>query len=142
MRRKGPSIPSLVRAVLHRRAKPVIKARFNWANCCPSSTPTTMRSHTRQLLRTKPLDHVSVEAGFMSFLRFRQAFAITNDSEAEATVAAEAANRFPEEHLSNIAEPLSYALHHSGEPYLALAGKALLCRVGPARKQIFDVLDQ
>ena len=87
-------------------------------------------------------DHVSVEAGFMGFLRLKQAFGVNNGLEAEAAVAAEAAERFLQEHLSNIAEPLSYALDHSGQQYLELAGKALLHRAGPARKQIFDLLDQ
>ncbi len=87
-------------------------------------------------------DHVSVEAGFMSFIRLKQAFALNNGSEAEAAIAAESAERFLQEHLSNIAEPLSFALDHSGERYLELAGKALLRHAGPVRKQIFDLLDQ
>lgn len=91
---------------------------------------------------SEPLDHVSVEAGFTSFLRLKQAFASSSGSETEAATVADAAERFLKEHLSNIAEPLSYALDHSGEPYLELAGKALVRRVGPARKQIFDILDQ
>ena len=90
----------------------------------------------------EPLDHVSVEAGFISFLRLKQAFALENESESEVAVTAEAADRFLEEHLSNMAEPLSYALDHSGTPYLQLAGRALLRRAGPVRKQVFDILDQ
>jgi TorA maturation chaperone TorD len=90
----------------------------------------------------EPLDHVSIEAGFMSFLRLKQAFALGGNSETQAMIAAEAAGRFLQEHLSNVAEPMSYALDHSGERYLELAGKALLLRVGPARKQIFDILDE
>ena len=87
-------------------------------------------------------DHISVEAGFIGFLRLKQAFALNNGSQDEAAIAAEAASRFVQEHISNIAEPLSYALSHSGQRYLELTGKALLQRAGPARKQMFDIMDQ
>ncbi|MBI2149182.1 MAG: molecular chaperone TorD family protein [Acidobacteria bacterium] len=90
----------------------------------------------------EPPDHVSVEAGFMGFLRLKQAFALAAGSEAESEIAREAADRFLQEHLSNLAEPLSHALDHSGQRYLELAGKALVRRTGPARKQVFDLLDQ
>jgi len=91
---------------------------------------------------TEPPDHVSVEAGFVGFLRLKQAFARSEDRQEEAAITGEAADRFLREHLSNIGEPLSYALDHSGEKYLQLAGRALLARTGPARKQIFDLLDE
>jgi hypothetical protein len=90
----------------------------------------------------EPPDHVSVEAGFMSFMRLKQAYLASNDAAPQATIVAEAADRFVQEHLSNIGEPLSFALQHSGEAYLDLAGKALLQRTGPARKQVFDILDE
>jgi len=95
-----------------------------------------------QASASEPPDHVSVEAGFVGFLRLKQAFALANASTEEAAVAGEAAARFLQEHLSNIAEPLSHALAHSGQRYVDLAGKALLRRAGPTRKQIFDMLDQ
>ena len=99
-------------------------------------------SSSAPLAGMEPPDHVTVEAGFVGFLRLKQAFALGRDSESEATIAAEAAGRFIEEHLSNMAEPLSHALDHSGVRYLALAGKVLARRSGPPRRQIFDVLDQ
>lgn len=77
----------------------------------------------------------------MSFLRFKQAFALAHGLE-ERAVVVEAADRFLREHLSNVAEPLSFALDHSGVAYLALAGRALLRRTGPAQKQMMDILDQ
>ena len=89
----------------------------------------------------EPPDHVSMEAGFIGFLRLKRAFAISSGSEAEAIIVAEAAGRFLQEHLSNIGQPLSFALQHSGETYLDLAGRALLRRTGPARRQVFDILD-
>ena len=76
-------------------------------------------------------DHVSVETGFLSFLRMKEAFAReTGDSE-HASVTAEAAERFRQEHLCWVAGPLAARLADSGLGYLADAGEALLKRVGP-----------
>jgi TorA maturation chaperone TorD len=90
----------------------------------------------------EPPDHVSVEVGFVSFLRLKQAFAWSQGLASEAAITADAADRFIKEHLSNLGEPLGYALEHSGESYLRLAGQALRTRTGPARKQVFDLLDE
>jgi nitrate reductase assembly molybdenum cofactor insertion protein NarJ len=87
-------------------------------------------------------DHVSVEAGFMGFLRLKEAYALADGDEERASIAREAAERFRKEHLSYIAEPLSAILDHSEEPYLVLAGQALFRRAGPREKQIFEILDQ
>lgn len=87
-------------------------------------------------------DHVSVEAGFIGFLRLKEAYARADGDEERVSIAREAAERFCKEHLSYIAEPLSAILNHSGEPYLELAGRALLRRAGPREKQIFEILDQ
>jgi nitrate reductase assembly molybdenum cofactor insertion protein NarJ len=87
-------------------------------------------------------DHVSAEAGFLSYLRLKQAYALSCGDLEQAAIAQEAAERFRQERLSYVAEPLSAALDCSGEPYLELAGKALLRRVGPREKQVFDILDQ
>jgi nitrate reductase assembly molybdenum cofactor insertion protein NarJ len=87
-------------------------------------------------------DHVSVEAGFMGFLRLKEAFALVSGDQERASIAREAAERFRKEHLSYIAEPLSAILDNSGEPYLEVAGRALLSRTGPREKQIFEILDQ
>jgi hypothetical protein len=90
----------------------------------------------------EPLDHVSAESGFVGFLRLKQAFAVEFDCADEASVAAEAVDRFLANHLRYMAEPLHAALSNSGEPYLELAAKALLRRVGPRPLQMFDILDQ
>lgn len=87
-------------------------------------------------------DHVSVEAGFMGFLRLKEACALAGADKERAAIAREAAERFLKEHLSYIAEPLSAILDHSGESYLELAGQALFRRAGPREKQIFEILDQ
>ena len=87
-------------------------------------------------------DHVSVEAGFLGYLRLKEAYALGSGNDEQAGIAREAAGHFLREHLSYIAEPLSAALDYSGEPYLELAGKALLRRTGPRERQIFEILDQ
>ena len=87
-------------------------------------------------------DHISVEAGFLGFLLLKEAYAFVAGDDARAAIAREAADHFRREHLSYIAEPISAALEFSGEPYLQLAGRALLRRTGPREKQIFEVLDQ
>ena len=90
----------------------------------------------------EPVDHVSVEAGFLGYLRLKQAFAHACGEDGAASVAREAADTFLREHLVFIAEPLSTALNQSGEPYLELAGQALLRRTGPRPRQIFEILDE
>ena len=90
----------------------------------------------------EPPDHVSVEAGFLGFLRLKQAFAQVNGESEHEAVAREAAKQFLSEHLAYVAEPLSAALDQLGERYLELAGRALAHRVGPRPKQIFDILDR
>ncbi len=79
------------------------------------------------------LDHVSVEAGFLGYLRLKQAFALANGEAERAAVVADAAKRFISDHLSYVAQPLAASLAQSGVGYLASAGEALLARVGPPR---------
>ncbi len=78
-------------------------------------------------------DHISVEAGFVGYLRLKEAYALARGDTEHAAITAEAAQRFLDDHLANSAEPLANALRNSGVRYLALAGEALLERVG-ARK--------
>lgn len=79
-------------------------------------------------------DHVSVEAGFISYLRMKEAYARSRGHEEEANTAAEAAGGFVEDHLASIAEPLSAALESSGIRYFALTASALLARAGPPKQ--------
>ena len=111
-------------------------------------------------------DHVATEAGFIAYLRLKEAYARAcgerekgdrpNLPQRPATnlrsvpgcaqigpvpfFAAEAAavchcaaERFLEEHLSIIAQPLAQSLEASGIGYLERTGAALLDRVGPSR---------
>ncbi|HSB10122.1 MAG TPA: molecular chaperone TorD family protein [Blastocatellia bacterium] len=79
------------------------------------------------------IDHVSIEAGFIGYLRLKEAYALECGDTSHAEVTAEAAELFLCEHLSRIAEPLANALVESGSSYLVLAGSALLLRTGPRK---------
>ena len=79
------------------------------------------------------LDHVSVEAGFLGYLRLKQAFALANGEAERAGVVADAAKGFIADHLSYVAQPLAASLAQSGVAYMAATGQALLARVGPPR---------
>lgn len=86
-----------------------------------------------QPLTVEALDHVSVEAGFVGYLRLKEAFALANSDVDRAGLAADAAKSFVDEHLSHVAQPLAASLAESGVHYLAMAGEALLKRVGAPR---------
>jgi nitrate reductase assembly molybdenum cofactor insertion protein NarJ len=75
-------------------------------------------------------DHISVEAGFLSFLRMKEAFARASGDLERAAVTSEAATSFQRDHLARIARPLADHLTESGLEYLADAARALLARVG------------
>jgi hypothetical protein len=69
----------------------------------------------------EPIDHAAFEAGFVGYLRLKQAFARARaDGEAERT-AAEAADAFLARHLALLAEPLARGLEQADAGYLALA---------------------
>ncbi|MBI4886625.1 MAG: molecular chaperone TorD family protein [Acidobacteria bacterium] len=76
-------------------------------------------------------DHVSVEAGFVGYLRLKEAYAVTRGDDEQAAVTADAAATFLREHLAMLAEPLAATLDASGVVYLAEAACALATRVGP-----------
>lgn len=80
-------------------------------------------------------DHVSVEAGFVAYLKLKEAYADAIADDEHAAVTREAGQQFIKEHLSMMTEPLARSLEHSGVEYLALAGKALLARVGSKPEQ-------
>jgi len=76
-------------------------------------------------------DHVSVEAGFVGYLRLKEAYARASGDSRNATIVEDAARSFIKEHLSRIAGPLARRLPESGVEYLALASRALVERTGP-----------
>lgn len=75
-------------------------------------------------------DHVAVEAGFVAYLRLKQAYAAACGRPEHANLAAETAQRFLEEHLARIAAPLAAALANSQIGYLAAAAEWLRERSG------------
>lgn len=91
--------------------------------------------HPDQAAIVEAPDHVSVETGFLAYLKLKEAYAEAISDDEHASVTREAAQQFINEHLAAMTEPLAHSLEHSGVGYLALAGKALLSRVGPKRDQ-------
>lgn len=79
------------------------------------------------------LDHVSLEVGFVGFLRLKEAFALACGEPQAAALARDAAKGFINDHLSCVAKPLATSLASSGVAYLANTANALLARVGPPR---------
>lgn len=79
----------------------------------------------------EPLDHVAVEAGFVAYVKFKQAYAEARGDREQADAAARAASRFITDHLGMIATPLADLLATSHLDYLARASRALVARVGP-----------
>ena len=79
-------------------------------------------------------DHVAVEAGFIGYLRLKEAYALACGSSDQAAITAEAAQSFIDTHLSSIAEPLGAALSGTGVRYLELTGQALVQNMMRSRK--------
>lgn len=88
----------------------------------------------------EPPDHVAVQADFVGYLRVKEAFAGFRGNDDQAAVAADAAQRILDEHLSVMAEPLARSLAASGISYLTAAAAALVQRVGPPRNANAAVL--
>jgi len=78
-------------------------------------------------------DHLAVEAGFVGYLCLKEAFAHTRGNAEEAEIAAKAAIRFREEHLSTLAWPVADRLAEADACHLPLAAAALARRAGPRR---------
>jgi hypothetical protein len=78
-----------------------------------------------------PLDHVAVEVNFVSYLKFKEAYALARGHQEQAEIAARAAATFVADHLTRIAVPLARLLAASNIDYLARASALLAERVGP-----------
>ena len=81
----------------------------------------------------EPPDHLAVEAGFLGYLCLKEAYALSRGNDEEADVAAAAAARFRETHLSALAWPVAERLEKTEVRYLTLAATALARRFGPRR---------
>ncbi|HEY3439645.1 MAG TPA: molecular chaperone TorD family protein [Paludibaculum sp.] len=75
-------------------------------------------------------DHVAVEAGFIAFLRLKEAYALAEGDEDHAAVTHEAAEHFLSEHLARMAPVLAEKFIPSDVEYLILASEALAIRSG------------
>jgi TorA maturation chaperone TorD len=83
-------------------------------------------------------DHLSVEAGFLGYLRLKEAFARTRGEEEKAVIAADAASRFRTDHLAAYAQSFAERVEKSGVHYLTLAAQALARRAGPRARAAAD----
>lgn len=70
-------------------------------------------------------DHIAVEAGFMAYLRLKEAYALHAGAQDDAEITAQAAQDFLQNRLSAIAGPLAEILSCSGIGYLELVAAAL-----------------
>jgi len=73
----------------------------------------------------EPSDHIAVELGFLSYLQLKTAYAVLRGDQQQAAIAADAARRFLEDHVSNVIGPLASILEASGIGYLAAAVASL-----------------
>ena len=71
-------------------------------------------------------DHVAIEAGFIAYLRLKEAYAQACEDSEHEEVTADAAGHFIQDHISAIAEPLAARLDQAGVHYLELASQALV----------------
>jgi nitrate reductase assembly molybdenum cofactor insertion protein NarJ len=81
-------------------------------------------------------DHVSVEAGFIAYLKLKQAYALASGDVEHAMVAGEAAGSFIKEHLALVAEPMLVTLRDFAPDYLVRAGEILLELTGPSPRTV------
>ncbi len=84
----------------------------------------------------EPLDHVAVEAGFVSFLRLKQVYALAQGDDERAQIAGDAAARFSSEHLRPLAAAVAHGLRDTHVPHLRLLAAELTRRVGPHRPRV------
>ena len=77
-------------------------------------------------------DHISVETGFVAYLKLKQAYALASGDLERAEVASQAASSFIKEHLALFAEPMLPRLENFAPDYLIGAGRILLELAGPS----------
>ncbi len=129
----GPGGPAAPREVSHRRG------------VLPGASLAELRSlyeaFAYEPSLDEPPDHVAVEAGFVAYLRLKQAYACACGNDEQSQMCTEVGQRFMQEHLSRVAAPLAKALASSGIMYLIHAADALQSRTGPAPVEVpLDVL--
>lgn len=83
----------------------------------------------------EPLDHISVEAGFVGYLKLKQAYAVSCGDQEAAAVTGEACREFLSEHVASISGPLTELLANSDVEYLKYVAGALKPRSGEPKKR-------
>jgi hypothetical protein len=78
-----------------------------------------------------PIDHAAVEAGFVGYLRLKEAFALARGDVEGAGTSRDGAARFLEEHVRYWATPLAKRLARSDAPHLLLAAREAMRQAGP-----------
>jgi hypothetical protein len=81
---------------------------------------------------TEPLDHISVEAGFIGYLRLKQAYAVACGEGEKASIAGDASAEFLREHMCRMASRVGEGLAPIAPSYLVAAGAITAERAGPA----------
>jgi len=76
-------------------------------------------------------DHLAVEAGFMGYLRVKEAFARIQGQDENAAIAADAASRFRTDHLATYVRSFAERVEKAGVRYLTLAARELARLAGP-----------
>ena len=82
------------------------------------------------------IDHVAVEAGFLGWMKLKEAYARAGGDGESAEVTEAAAQRFLLRHLATMAEPIQTGLGAAGIDYLDRAAHSLVARTGPRPKDV------
>lgn len=88
----------------------------------------------------EPPDHVSVEAGFVGYLRLKEAFALAGGDLEHAALVRQAANLFVAEHLAYLAVGLRDRLEIVQESYLDEGADQLRAALDPVAQHVVDTV--
>ena len=83
-------------------------------------------------------DHLSVEAGFLGYLRLKEVFARAQGENEKAAIAADAASGFRTDHLAVYAQSFAERVEKTGVGYLTLAARSLARLAGPPEPAATD----
>ncbi len=84
-------------------------------------------------------DHIAVEAGFISWLKLKQAHALAAGDDEHAAITADAAASFLKDHLAILAEPAARTLESFAPDYLIQAARTILRHTGPSPRSAFPL---
>lgn len=84
-------------------------------------------------------DHLAIEAGFVAYLKLKQAHAAAAGDSGAAQVTAEAAAEFIKNHIAVQAEPVLRALENFAPEFLIEAGRLLAKYAGPSPRSGFPL---